>query len=275
MVIIMIRSQLYVPSNNKKMVNKSSDMDEDMIIFDLEDSVPDSEKDSAREFILEFIQNSTARKKIAIRINAMDTGYFYHDIIAIDRAEKKPDYLVVPKSELGLSHIYRHLGIPVIALIETARGMNKLDDVISQEGIEMVSWAAGDLSFSAGGNIQGYSSNLYLKTKVAISSRSFGVKAMDKVYFDLNNSDGFAEECREAKSLGYEGKQVIHPSQVAIANQIFSPTREEIEWAKKIIRAYRESSSMGKGALNVDGQLVDSVHIRMAESIIKNSGENP
>ncbi len=275
MVKVMIRSQLYVPSNNKKMVGKSQSLDTDMIIFDLEDAVPETEKNGAREFILEFIQTNKINKKIAIRINDMDTGYFYHDIIAINSAEKKPDYLVVPKSELGLSHIYRHLGIPLIALIETAEGMNKLDDVISQEGVEMVSWAAGDLSFSAGGNIEGYSSNLYLKTKIIISARAHGIKAMDKVYFDLNNLDGFADECKESRSLGYEGKQVIHPSQVAIANQIFSPSREEIEWAKKIIKEYRASSSSGRGAINVDGQLVDSVHIRMAESILKNSGEKP
>lgn len=266
--MVKTRTQLYVPANNEKMVVNSLKLDEDIIIFDLEDAVPEEKKDYAREYILNFLKNKKTNKKIAIRVNSMETPYFYRDINAIYGSDASIDYIVVPKAEPGIGHIHRVLGIPLIPLIETAYGFKHIDSIISEEGVSMISWAAADFSLSMNGNIKGYAENEYIATTVAVSARSAGIEPIDKVYFDIDNPVGFKEEAIKSRYLGYAGKQVIHPSQITDANSIFSPSREDIEWAKKVINAYNESAKTGKGALKLDGKLIDSVHIRVAKNIL-------
>lgn len=268
------RTQLYVPANNEKFVLNSLQLDEDIIIFDLEDAVPENNKDLARDYILDFLQHQKTTKKVAIRINSMQTPYFYKDIYSIYKSNVKLDYIVIPKSEPGIGQIYRLLGIPLIPLIETARGIKDINDIVSEDGVIMVSWAAADLSFSLGGNISGYTKNDYISTAVAVAARSNGIAPIDKVYFDLQDANGFKEEAITSKNLGYAGKQVIHPSQVKIANQVFSPSKNEIEWAKNVINAYNESIKNNRGALKLEGKLIDSVHIRMARNILDEASQD-
>lgn len=268
------RSQLYVPANNEKMIINSLKLDEDIIIFDLEDAVPDEKKEYAREYILNFLIDKKTEKKIAIRINSMETPYFYRDINDIYNSDAKIDYVVVPKAEPGIGHIYGVLGIPLIPLIETVRGFKHIDNVISEDGVSMISWAAADFSLSMSGNINGYATNEYIATTVAVAARSAGIEPVDKVYFDLENTDGFKDEALKSRNLGYAGKQVIHPSQITTANEVFSPSREDLEWAEKVINTYNESIKTGKGALRLDGKLIDSVHIRMARNILEQSKDD-
>ena len=251
------------------MVLNSLQLEEDLIIFDLEDAVPEDKKEAARDYILNFLQEPKQLKKIAIRINSMETPYFYKDIHAIYESNVKLDYIVIPKAEVGISQIYRLLGIPLIPLIETAKGIKNIGNILSEEGVYMVSWASADLSFSLHGNINGYAKNDYIATKVAVEARAAGLDPIDKVYFDLQDSDGFREESIRSKNIGYAGKQVIHPSQVKIANEVFSPSKDEIEWAKNVIKTYNEAIQNNRGAIRLGGKLIDSVHIRMAESILK------
>lgn len=251
------------------MINHAIHSNADIIIFDLEDAVPDDKKDYARKYIIDFLNSNRVNKKIGIRINSMETPYFYQDMYDIYGSNFKPDYIIVPKSEDGINHIYKFLGIPLIALIETPSGVENANRIAAYDGVVMISYAAGDLSFSAGGNISGYLSNVYVKTKIVLAARSAGIEAVDKVYFDLENSEGFRLEAVEAKSLGYSGKQVIHPSQIDIASEVFSPSRDEIEWARSVIAEYGKSIKTGKGALRLNGELIDSVHIRMAKKILE------
>lgn len=271
--MVKTRTQLYVPANNEKMVINSLKLDEDIIIFDLEDAVREEKKDFAREYILNFLKDKKTNKQTAIRINSMETPYFYRDINAIYGNDANIDYIVVPKAEPGIGHIHKVLGIPLIPLVETAYGFKHIDTVISEEGVAMVSWAAADFSLSMHGNIKGYAKNEYIATTVAVSARSAGIEPIDKVYFEIDNPDGFKEETLTSRYLGYAGKQLIHPSQISDANSIFSPSKEDIEWAERVINAYNESARTGKGALRLDGELIDSVHIRMAKNIMGQSSK--
>lgn len=137
------------------------------------------------------------------------------------------------------------------------------------EGVVGISYGIADLSLSLGGDHTFYENNQYIKTVIVATARAYDVDAIDKVYFDLKNQEGFRKECIEAKKLGYVGKQAIHPSQVDIANEVFSPTKEEIEWAKKVIGAYENAKKEGKGAIGLDDKLIDYVNYKIARKIIE------
>ncbi|MEM0120493.1 MAG: aldolase/citrate lyase family protein, partial [Thermoprotei archaeon] len=140
------------------------------------------------------------------------------------------------------------------------------------EGVVAVTWGAADMAFSFGGSVEAFSNNAYVRTKVAAAAAAHGVEAVDKVYFNVEDVEGFIADCREAKKYGFSGKQVIHPSQIAPANTIFSPTKEEVEWAQKILEAYEEGRKSGRGAIRLDNELVDEVHVRIAKKILQRLG---
>lgn len=262
------RSQLYVPGNNEKMIRKSATLNADSIIFDLEDSVPQDKKEEARKLISELLREMDfGKKEICIRINPTSSIESMKDLIFAYK-EDKIDCLVVPKSEGELDKIYYATNKKVIALIETVKGFLNIRKILNADGIIAVTWGSADFAVSAGGKEEAYSKNLYIKTKVVLAAREAGIDAIDKVYFDISNSEGFKQECLESKSLGFNGKQVIHPSQIDIANEVFSPSRDEIEWAKRIIEEMEKAKERGIAAITVDNKLVDLVHIRMAKKIL-------
>ncbi|TRM94504.1 CoA ester lyase, partial [Sulfolobus sp. A20-N-G8] len=152
---------------------------------------------------------------------------------------------------------------------ETAKGIAKIEDIVRSEGVEAISYGIADLSLSLGGDFTFYEKNEFIKTYIVNIAKAYDVDAIDKVYFDLKNQEGFRKECEEARKLGYVGKQVIHPSQVEIANQVFSPSKEEIEWARRVIEAYEKAKKEGRGAIRLDDKLVDYVHYKIAKRIIE------
>lgn len=263
------RSQLYVPSTSEKMIRKSTELRADSIIFDLEDSVPPEEKEKAREILGSLLKElNWDKKELCVRINPLQLLYSYRDIEMVAR-EDKITCLVIPKAENDLSFLHRATGKSLIPLIETARGIMGIEDIVRSDGIIGVSYGIADLSLSLGGNYNTYGKNEYIKTLIVTVARSYDVDAIDKVFFDLKDIEGFRRECEEAKNLGFSGKQVVHPTQVEIANEIFSPSKEEIEWAKKVIDAYEKAIKEGKGAIRLDDKLIDYVHYKLAKKVIE------
>ncbi len=154
-------------------------------------------------------------------------------------------------------------------MIETAKGLLKVEDVIRSEGVTAVSYGAADFALSVGGVVKTYEQNQVLKTMVVSAARAYGVDPIDKVFFDIKDIEGFRKECVEAKSMGgFIGKQVIHPSQIPVANEVFSPSEEEINWAKRVVEAYEKAVREGRGAISLEGQLVDYVHYKLAKRIL-------
>ncbi|MCY0860188.1 MAG: CoA ester lyase [Sulfolobaceae archaeon] len=268
------RSQLYVPANNMKMIQKSTTLDADSIVFDLEDAVPSNEKENARNTLAKALSELEWNgKELCVRINSINDKNGIKDLEFVMSLDKI-NTILVPKAEQDLSFIYKSTGKNIIPIIETSKGVVNIENVIRSEGVVAVTYGAADLALSVYGDIKEYEKNIYIKTLIVLNAKAYDIDAIDKVYFDLKDLEGFKNEALEAKRLGYVGKQVIHPSQISIANEVFTPSKEEVEWAKKVISAYEEMIKQGKGALRVDDKLVDAVHYKLAKKILELSGSS-
>jgi citrate lyase subunit beta/citryl-CoA lyase len=269
------RSQLYVPGNNEKMIRKSTELEADSVVLDLEDSVPMNQKGTSRELIRRLVNElDWGKKELAIRINSYKTLEGLRDL-AILKDIDKVRLVLVPKAEEDMSFIYNALEIAIEPIVETAKGLLKIEELASSKGVEAITWGPADLALSVGGNANVYKDNQFIRTLVVVTAKAYGLDAIDSVFFDLNNLKEFEQECRKAKELGFVGKQVIHPSQIVVANSIFSPTRNDIERAKKIVQAYEEAKRLGKGAIRFEGQMIDYVHYATAKKLLEQIGEKP
>jgi len=179
------------------------------------------------------------------------------------------DTIQVPKAEGDISNVARKSAKSLTPIVETARGLMTLDDVAGSKGVVAVTYGAGDFATSVGGTVEAYLGNATVKTLIVAAARAYGVEAVDNVFFDLSNMEGFRAEAVASRSLGFTGKQVIHPSQIPVANEVFTPTEKEVEWAEKITREMEKAGAQKRGAIRVDDRLVDAVHYRLAKNILE------
>jgi len=189
------RSQLYVPAISEKMIRKSIELKADSIIFDLEDAVPPEDKERARELLIKLVKElDWGKRELCVRVNSLQLLDSYKDITRISK-DDKITCIVIPKAENDLSFLHKATGKYLIPLIETAKGLVKIEDIVRSEGVVAVSYGAADLSLSLGGDYNFYEKNEYVKTLIVSVARAYDVDAIDKVYFDLKNLDGFRREC--------------------------------------------------------------------------------
>lgn len=267
------RSQLYVPGNNEKMITKAATLDADSIILDLEDAVPPGEKSAARALVVRLSKGlDWGTKELCVRINAVGTAEHKADVSAIAHIERV-DSVVIPKAEEDCSQVARRSAKSLIPIVETARGLMTVGDLSRSKGVVAVTYGAGDYASSVGGSVEAYMGNLAVKTLIVAAARASGVEAVDNVYFDLENLAGFRVQAESARSLGFTGKQVIHPSQVPIANEVFSPSEREVAWATRVVREVEKAGVQKRGAIRVDDKLVDAVHYRLAKSILERKSQ--
>ncbi len=267
----MRRSQLYVPGNIEKMIQKSRLLGADSIILDLEDAVPAAQKEKARSLVGKSIAEiDWERRELCVRINSPSSHLGKADIARLDSLDRL-DSLVIPKAEGDLSAIHRSTGKRLIPIIETARGLSGIELVTRSGGVDAVTYGAADFALSVAGSVSEYLENVYVKTKIVVAARSAGIDPIDNVFFDLTDTAGFERSAKQARALGFSGKQLVHPSQIRIANKIFSPSQEELKWARKVLRAYMKSSRSGRGSLALEGALVDEVHRKLAKRMLDDS----
>ena len=171
-----------------------------------------------------------------------------------------------------MSRLGKATGKALIPIVETARGVLHIEDVVRSEGVVAVTYGAGDLATSVGGDVEAYGRNIYVKTRLVIAAAAYGLEAIDRVFFDLEDDDGFRAEALEAKHLGFVGKQVVHPNQVRLANEVFTPTEDETRWAKEVVAAYEAAARAGRGAVRVRDRLVDAVHYCGAKKTLERAG---
>lgn len=267
----MRRSQLYVPGNMERMIHKSRPLGADSIILDLEDAVPAGQKEKARALVSESVSEvEWGRTELCVRINSPSSLQGKADIARLGSLDRL-DAFVIPKAEGDLSTIHRSTGKRLIPIIETARGLSGIDQVIGSEGVDAVTYGAADFALSVAGSVSEYLENVYVKTKIVVAARSAGIDPIDNVFFDLKDTSGFEKSAKQARALGFSGKQLVHPSQIRIANRVFSPSREELKWARKVLGAYNKSSRSGKGAMALEGVLVDEVHRKLAKRMLDDS----
>lgn len=265
---LMRRSQLFVPGNDEKKIRKSVSLKADSIILDLEDAVPMPEKKNARNLLDVLLRELEWEKsEICVRINKIGTRYSKGDISFVSR-QRKVTSIVLPKAE-GIPSELRRSGKLLIPLIETPAGLIKVESMVRSAGVSAVSFGPADFADSVGGKTEAYSRNLYLKTKIVTAAAASGIDPIDCVFFDLQNLEGFKKEAMQSRDLGFVGKQVVHPSQVGIANEVYSPSRGEIDSARRLVAAYEKGAKEGVGAIRFDEKLVDAVHYRRAKALLE------
>ena len=267
------RSQLFVPGNDERKILKALGLAHcDSIIFDLEDAVPPSEKGNARQLLKRLLGETrmNGAKELCVRINSSSTP-FAKDDIAEFRDFGKLSTFVVPKADHQFIKELSLIGKKLIPLIETPRGFLEMEDIARSNGVVALGFGAADFANSVGGRVETYMKNIHVKTQLAIVSRAYGVDPIDNVFFGVSDLSGFREEARQSKELGFAGKQVIHPTQIEIANEMFSPSQEEIEHSRVVVEAYERAQSNKIGAIKIDEHLVDAVHYRQAKEILEKS----
>jgi citrate lyase subunit beta/citryl-CoA lyase len=288
------RSELSTPASNERMIEKAASSDADLVFLDLEDSVSPNEKVAARGKVIHALKTLDWGKKTrAVRINDIGTEYAYQDIIAIvEEAGEYLDLLIVPKVKAARDvwwvdvlltqieqrlHRTRPIGLEV--LIEEVEAMIHVEEIArASSRLEALIFGPGDYSASQGVDAQYIGNDLdiypgdlwhYARNKVVIAARAAGIDAIDGPYLDFKNTDGYRRECMRAKVLGMVGKWAIHPNQIEIANEVFSPAPQEVARARAIDALYREAQAKGLGAVAYEGKMIDVAVVRNARNIIQ------
>jgi citrate lyase subunit beta/citryl-CoA lyase len=269
------------------MMEKASSLGEDMVILDCEDSVSEKDKLVARTTVSEALDKfDWTKKEVGVRINGFETDLWRDDLS--NAVLNSPDFILTPKIEEAsevaqVDKIMRRVSeensteLPrLIVAIENPKGLMNLEDIFrASDLITAVEFGAEDYSLNLGilSIERSDLSSLYARSRVVSISRAFSIDALDQAYVNLTDPEGLRKSAIEAKNLGFKGKSVIHPSQIPIVNEVFSPSQADVAWARKVLDAWKIASGEGKGAFRLDDKMVDVVHVKMAEEILKLGSE--
>ena len=289
------RSELAVPASNPAMIDKAAAGPADFVFLDLEDAVAPPEKEQARRNCIQALNDidwAAKGKTVSVRINGLDTHYMYRDVVDVmEQAGAFVHTLLVPKVgvrddlymvEAMVNQIEQGKGytsrVGLEAQIETALGMANVESIAQFGGrLEALHFGVADYSASMrarttsiGGLNPMYPGDQWHAAicRMVIACRAYGLRAIDGPFGDFSDPEGYKDGARRAAALGCEGKWAIHPSQVALANEIFSPTEAEVTKARRIIEELRKAESMGKGAASLDGKMIDAASEKQANNIL-------
>jgi citrate lyase subunit beta/citryl-CoA lyase len=275
------RSLLYMPGSNARAMEKARELPADGVILDLEDAVAPDAKAKARELIIAALkQGGFGRREVIVRINGLDTPWWQDDLAV---AAANPDAILVPKvsGPEALREVAKHLvgvraeaRVGIWAMMETPLAMLNARDIAAvarDAGSRLAGFVMGtnDLAKDTRARLlPGRAPMLpWLMTCIA-AARAYSIDIVDGVYNELGNAEGFAAECRQARDLGFDGKTLIHPQQIGPCNEAFSPTADEVAWARKIIGAFELPENVSKGVIQVDGRMVERLHADMAQRTV-------
>ena len=284
----MRRTMLYLPGNNPNMLTRGYLFGSDGIILDLEDAVAMVEKDTARILVSKYLhQGEFGDCYVSVRINGIDTEYWKDDLAAIV-PNKRLDGIRVPKVEdentvkiidEELSRLEEQNGLPVgklslHCLLETAHGIwNAYEIAKASPRIEAIIPGGEDLRADLKTNRSDDSTELeWARRMLVFAARAAGVEPLDTVFARITDDEGLRKETEFIKQLGFSGKSIIHPNQIKIIHDIFTPTEQEIAKAQKIIAAAKEAAARGQGAVTVDGKMVDIPVVKRAEYTLVRAG---
>jgi citrate lyase subunit beta/citryl-CoA lyase len=277
----LFRSLIFVPGNNPRFLEKAKKIQADIICFDLEDSVPDDEKTSARKLIKNALKSrSEYSSSIFVRTNSPLSGKIPSDLKEI--IQKGIDGIVIPKvnNVAELKKIQKILSslekskklkpIQIIPSIESAEGVVNSYSIASfGKRVNAIVFGIFDLLNDLGVEYTKDSpGGKYSRYKIPVDAAAAGISAIDGIWQDLKDLEGLEKDCNFGKSLGYAGKSVIHPDQIPTVHQSFYPNKTEISWAEKVCKVYLESTKKGKGATTVDGKMIDEVHYKQAKALL-------
>jgi citrate lyase subunit beta / citryl-CoA lyase len=285
----MFRSLIFVPSNSRRFIDKAKMLTADITCFDLEDSVPINEKVAARQMITQTLKDRTEYKtNLYIRINSLNSGMAFSDLKEI--IQNGVDGIVIPKvnDENEMLDIARFISIledergiekgsiKLMPSIETAKGVvNTYFIAKADQRVNAVIFGVFDFLYDMGLDYAENDENdgieyMYARGKIPVDAKAAGVVAIDAIWQKVDDTSGLIKDAIVGKRLGYSGKSLIHPGQIEPVHKIFIPTKNEIEWAKKVIEALDQTMERGsgRGAVKLEGKMVDAVHYKQAKAIL-------
>jgi malyl-CoA/(S)-citramalyl-CoA lyase len=303
------RSELAVPGSQPQLFEKAAKSDVDVIFLDMEDAVAPDDKEQARKNIIEALNDiDWGKKTMSIRINGLDTHYMYRDVVdVVEQAGTRLDLIMIPKVGTA-SDVYaidmlvtqiedakglkKRIGFEHI--IETALGMQNVHEIAAaSKRNESLHFGVADYAAStrarttviggvnpdyavltdtlADGSRETHWGDMwhYALARMVVAARANGLRPIDGPFGDFSDADGYVAAAKRAAVLGCEGKWAIHPSQIALANQVMSPSDAEVDKATRILAAMAQAAAEGKGAVSLDGRLIDYASIRQAEVLVE------
>ena len=274
------RSILYSPAANEKAILKGHSLAVDGLIFDLEDSVLPKEKVFARKLICQILKESREKfgtRRIIVRINGLKTPWGADDLLQVSAVS--PDAILIPKVESGNDLVsvtkladLETLKINLWAMIETPLGVLNAQSIASSSNLEALVMGTNDLIEDIGGINTPYREALLNSLNhVILVARAYKLICLDGVYNSFRDQEGLEVSCIQGRNLGFDGKTLIHPSQISTANRVFAPSKKQIEEAKLKIKEFARVKESGIGVAVVNGQIVESLHVQTAKNLIRMS----
>ena len=271
------RSVLYMPAANARALEKAQSLDCDAVIFDLEDAVAPDSKELAREQACAAVTSGLyGHRELTIRCNGLDTPWGEDDLAAA--AAAAPSAVVIPKvSSVGhVDGVAERLDAAgaasstmIWAMIETPDGMMNADAIAAHPRVEVLVMGTNDMAKELRAQlVPGRAPLLPHLAMALLAARRHGVMALDGVYNDVRNPEGFAEEAQQGFEMGFDGKTLIHPSQLEPCNDIWSPSADEIDHANRVIEAFEEAERDGRGVVTVDGRMIENLHVDNARQVL-------
>ncbi len=307
------RSELAVPGSNTRMLEKAPAAGADVVFLDLEDAVAPDDKVQARKNVIQALNDlDWSNCSVAVRINGLDTHYCYRDIVdVVEQAGSKLDTILIPKVNRPADILYVSTMLEQIEaakalkqinlhiLIETAMGMANVESIAQTcpERLEAMVFGVADYAASTQArttNMGGANPDYYMLThpdnegarerhwgdqwhfaisRMVVACRAYGLRPIDGPFGDISDPDGYMAVSRSVSALGVEGKWAIHPSQIALANEVFTPAAKEVDRARRILIAMEEAAKQGKGAVTLDGRLIDAASIRQAQVLVSKADQ--
>jgi citrate lyase subunit beta/citryl-CoA lyase len=270
------RSVLYMPASNERVLEKAKSIPADAIIFDLEDAVAPDAKPAAREQAAAAVRSGEyGHRELTIRCNGLDTEWGPHDLMAAAAAE--PSAVVIPKvdSVEQVDDMAERLGaagagdVMIWPMIETPTAIFNVREIAAHQRVAVLVMGTNDLAKELRSPIVPGRHPLvpHLATAV-LAAREAGKVILDGVYNDVKDPDGFGAECVQGMEMGFDGKTLIHPSQVEPANDTWAPAAEEVEYAERVIAAFDEAVADGRGVVTVDGRMIENLHVDNARRVL-------
>ena len=271
------RSVLYMPAANQRALEKAKDIPADALIFDLEDAVAPDAKELAREQACNAAASSDyGNRELTIRCNGLDTPWGREDILAA--AEAAPSAVVIPKVDgpeylAQVSEVLDEGGAPaateIWAMVETPAGILCVDQIAQFERTAVLVMGTNDMAKELRASItQDRHALLPYLAMCLLAARAADVGILDGVYNDIKNEEGFEQVCRQGAEMGFDGKTLIHPSQVAPTNESFSPSLDELDFHQRVIEEFEAAQNEGRGVLTVDGKMIENLHVDEARRAI-------
>lgn len=273
------KTLLFIPGNNPGMLQNSDILGADALLIDLEDAVAINEKDAARILVGEYINSFETSADIFIRINPLDTPFFYKDLEAIKNLDIEG--ILLPKASVESMEVLdnflteNNLDFKIIGLIETALGLEMSLQILSKsKKIIGVLLGAEDLTLDLGAKRTKQSDEIaYARARIIAVSKALQIEAIDTPFTDTDDIEGLKFDTLNAKDLGMSGKSLISPRHIDIVNEIFTPSKNEVNYAIRIVEGVKVANEKGLGAFSLDGKMVDAPIIKRALNLLKMSGD--